>query len=102
MQEFWVVCFGLCCFSVTLTLFAYFIRSKHRIGKAVAYMLAGEAVGLFVTVVFALTSKGVFDVLPSAVAMVLRIIVFSVAFASSVHLAYVTAKIQLVEKSEGG
>ena len=95
MQEFWVVCFGLCCFSVTITLFAYFIRSKHQIGKAVAYMLAGESIGLFVTVVFALTSKGVFDVLPSSVAMAMRVIVFSAALGSSIHLAYVTAKIQL-------
>ena len=101
MSEFWVVCFGILCFSVTATLFAYFIRSKQRIGRAVAYMLAGEAVGLFVTIIFAITSKGVFGILPAGFAMVMRVVVFSVAMFSSLHLAYATAKIQVAETAEG-
>ncbi len=102
MSEFWVVCFGILCFSVTATLFAYFIRSKQRIGRAVAYMLAGAAGGWVVTIICGIASKGVFDILPAGFAMVLRVVVFSVAMFSSLHLAYATAKIRVAGTAEGG
>jgi hypothetical protein len=58
-------------------------------------MLAGESVGLFVTVLFSLTSNGVFDFWGPRESMTARVVVFSVASLTSIHLAYQTRKIEL-------
>ena len=91
-------CFALI---LSLSLCFYFLKARHSIGRAVAYMLAGESVGLAVTIVFSLFSNGVFDIMGPITSMIARVLVFATAVTTSTHLAYHTAKIQSEEdKSE--
>lgn len=58
-------------------------------------MLFGESVGAGITVAFSIMADGVFDFLTPAGAMCLRWLMFSVAIATSIHLAYQTHKIEM-------
>ena len=80
---------------MSFMLFVHFIRSHKPIGKAVALMLLGESIGSAVTVVFAIAAEGIFDdMLTPAVMLGMRWLMFTVAFATSVHLAVQTWRIE--------
>ncbi len=101
MLSIFTTVLGCAALTLSSSLCVYFLRSREAIGRAVAYMLAGESVGLSVAIVFSLFSNGVFDVMGPFAAMVARILVFATAVTTSTHLAYQTAKIQSDEgKSE--
>jgi len=86
---------GCAVLTLSISLFFYFISARKAIGRAVAYMLAGESVGLFITILFSLTSNGVFDFLGPRASLVARVVLFSTAAFTSIHLAYQTRKIEL-------
>ncbi len=79
---------------LSLSLCVYFLRARYAIGRAVAYMLAGESVGLSVTIIFSLFSNGIFDIMGPVTSMIARVLVFATAVTTSTHLAYHTSKIQ--------
>ena len=99
MLSIFTTAFGCLALTLSVSLCFYFLRARQAIGRAVAYMLAGESVGLSITIIFSLFSNGVFDVMGPFAAMVARILVFATAVTTSTHLAYQTARIQ---SSEGG
>ena len=79
---------------LSLSMFLYFLRSREAIGRAVAYMLAGESLGIFITLVFSVMSNGIFDVMGQYESMAARVALFTVASLTSIHLAYETSRIQ--------
>lgn len=86
---------GTVALTFSASMFCYFIRSRAKIGKAVAYMLAGECIGIAMTLVFCVFANGVYDFLGDHGSMFLRWVMFTAAIASSVHLAYRTRQIEL-------
>lgn len=78
---------------LSLSLFAFFIKSRKPIGKAVGLMLLGESIGLAITIAFSITADGVFDIMNPPAAMAMRWGMFLVAMSTSIHLAYQTWKI---------
>jgi len=86
---------GCAVLTLSISLFFYFISARKAIGRAVAYMLAGESIGLFITILFSLTSNGIFDCWGPEESMVARVVLFSTAAFTSIHLAYQTRKIEL-------
>ena len=58
-------------------------------------MLLGESIGAAVTVAFAITADGLLNIVGPVSAMVMRWIMFSIAFVTSIHLAYQTWKIEI-------
>jgi len=99
-QEYFFVCMryatvgvGFIAAFLSFSLFAFFIKSKRPIGKAVGLMLLGESIGLAVTIAFSITSEGVFDIMNPQAAMAMRWVMFLVAMTTSIHLAYQTWKI---------
>ena len=78
---------------LSFSLFAFFMKSRKPIGKAVGLMLLGESIGLAITIVFSITADGVFDIMSPHAAMVMRWVMFLVAMSTSIHLAYQTWKI---------
>lgn len=95
LLQVFTVAVGAVALSFSLVMFLYFIRSRNRIGRAVAYMLAGESVGIAVTIAFACLSNGIYDLIGPYGALILRWILFSAAIATSAHLAYRTRQIEL-------
>lgn len=93
--QYATVGFGCICLAISFFLFCHFIRSKKKIGKAVGLMLLGESVGAAVTIAFAIMSDGLIDIVDPLVAMVMRWIMFSAAFVTSLHLAYRTWMIEV-------
>lgn len=89
------ICFGSICVFMSMMLFIHFIRSPRKIGKAVALMLLGEAVGSTVVVIFSIAANGPLDVLTPIECLALRWVMFSVATVTSIHLAYRTWMIEV-------
>ena len=85
---------GVFALTLSVSMFFYFIRSRDAIGRAVAYMLAGESLGIFITMLFSIMSNGIFDMMGPTESMVARVTLFTVASMTSVHLAYETSRIQ--------
>lgn len=80
-----LLCIGLC---------VYFIRSRHRIGRAVGYDKLAEGILSGMTLVFAFTADGVWDIGLSPVAMaMMRLVMFGTSIVCSLHLAYATRRI---------
>lgn len=88
--QFATVAFGSICVAMSLGLFYHFSRSRRPIGRAVAYMLLGEAVGAGVAIVFSISGYGVFSIMTPEVALALRWVMFGTAFLTSLHLSYQT------------
>lgn len=95
------VCFGLFSVALSTCLSFYFLRSKTRISRAVAYTLAGEAFLAGVTVFFALFAQGLYDVIGIPAAMIMRWAMFLVATATSLHLGYQLRLIELQAAKDG-
>lgn len=98
--QYGTVGFGCICLAISFFLFMHFIKSRRKIGKAVGLMLLGESVGAAVTVAFAITADGVIDIGNPISAMILRWIMFSAAFVTSLHLAYQTWMIEIGAETE--
>ena len=82
---------------LSFALFMHFWRSPRKISKAVGLMLLGESIGACVTVIFAMGADGLTDVIGPKSAIVLRIVLFSAAMVTSLHLAY---RIWMIEIGE--
>ena len=93
--QYFTVCFGISAITMSSLLALHFGRSRRPIGKAVGFMLAGEAVGGLATIIFAITSQGVMDIGSATSSIVLRWVIFSTAMVTSLHLAYQTRKIEI-------
>jgi len=88
------VALGCSATALSLALFWYFIRSRHRVGRAVAFMLLGEFTANVIVTVFA--SLELFGSLPDFPVIgqtVLRWVSLGVVMASSIHLGRVVAQV---------
>jgi hypothetical protein len=92
--QFLTVGFGCICAACPFLLFWRFSYSKRAIGKAVAFMLLGESIGVSITVVFAITSDGILDIGGPWQSMFLRWGIYGTAFVTSIHLAYRTWQVE--------
>lgn len=85
---------GVVCAAMPFGLFLHFIKSSRPIGKAVAFMLLGESIGIGLTVCFSITAEGVLDIITPLASMIMRWVMFGAAIISSTHLAYRTWMIE--------
>lgn len=95
LLQYLTAALGGVAFFCSTALAIYFIRSKSPLGKAFAYMLAGEALAMCVTLVFSLFAYGVYDILCPQAALALRWILFLGAIITSLHLAWCIRKVEL-------
>lgn len=98
VMQYATVGFGCVTTAISIALCLYFIRSRVSIGKAVGLMLGGEAITGIIVISFAITAKGILDIITQEAAMAMRLVMFSVAFLTSVHLA---VQIRRLEVSGG-
>jgi hypothetical protein len=88
-----VFVFGLGVTMVSFSLLVYFSRSKARVGRAVAFMLFGEFVSCLLTTVFAYCELAGMDFgLSPGGNTLMRLFMFSVVLASTLHLTWVVSK----------
>lgn len=92
--KIFTVLFGAASCALSFALFMHFIASRKPIGKAVGMMLFGEFFCGIATVVFSITHNGMLDIGGDVSSILLRLSMFSVASATSLHLAYQTWKIE--------
>jgi len=94
VMQYATVALGSIAVLLAAVLSLLFWRSRKPIGKAVALMLTGEAVGALVTVIFAMTTYGLTNIMTEGWAIALRWVMFSAASLSSIHLAYRTWQLE--------
>lgn len=94
MLELLVAVVGITAFVLCVGLCGYFVRSQHRIGRAVGYDKAAEGVLSGMTLVFAFTADGVWDIgLDNVQMAIMRLVMFGTSIACSLHLGYATFRI---------
>lgn len=93
--KFVTVALGTSAVTMSTLLGIHFIRVPKPIGKAVGFMLLGEAIGGAITILFAITSDGIVDIATPVTTMVMRWVIFLTAMVTSIHLAYQTWKIEV-------
>jgi hypothetical protein len=93
--KFFTVVLGVAAVTMSSMLGIHFIRATRPIGKAVGLMLFGEAVGGFLTVLFAVTTDGILDIGTPVTSIAMRWAIFLTAMTTSIHLAYQTWKIEV-------
>lgn len=85
--QFWVIIFGISATAFPLTYAAIFFRDKGGIGRVLSYMLIGEAVSMAAATYFALNSYlNLYNNLDPVEVILLRLVIFSTAFLSTIKL----------------
>ena len=85
--ELFMIIFGLFCVGLSMVLSYRFHRVKQALSKALAFQLFAEGVVGFVTVIFAITSwLNLYAHLSPELVLVLRLIIFGAASATSINL----------------
>jgi ABC-type glycerol-3-phosphate transport system permease component len=86
---------SMLCACLSLSLAAYFFSHRaRRLGRALMWMLIGEAVGMAVVTVFALMEmRGLITDLDPAVATSIRWVAISATAATSLHLTHQVGKV---------
>jgi len=75
-----VFCFGL---------FVFFVRARYQIGRAVGYDKLAEGILSGTTLIFTLVAQGVWDIhIPDLIVILMRMVMFSVSLACSIHLTH--------------
>lgn len=88
------VAFGIFATMLSAVLFAFFTRSRHRVGRAVAFMLAGEtATNIIFTSFATLELFGALPDFPVMLQTAMRWFALSIVVASTIHLASVVRKV---------
>ena len=85
IAQYLVVGLGCICVFCSTTLGVYYVRSHRRVGRSIAFVFFAEAIGLAITVAFSL-GRGVFHTFDERGDMLLRVIMFTTALLSSVHM----------------
>lgn len=80
------IAFGVIAAVVSFFLFLKFVKSRKKLGRAVAFMLAGEFTTLTATVVFSVITIGAIGRPTPVQEIMLRWVIFSVTCASTLYL----------------